>query len=137
MNLGDLGRLVFRRHQLMGQKLKKAMSLAIRLPDNPGVFATAKTFSQQARISLLLATVIRRETTTLSEDVLDTYNDNNHDDHVKNRTDLSLSQDIIYGSISVSLYNEDYWNDTHTTSLGIGYNNTWHNVSYGINYLIR
>ncbi|ELX2248478.1 fimbria/pilus outer membrane usher protein, partial [Yersinia enterocolitica] len=52
----------------------------------------------------------------------------------RNRTDLSLSQDIIYGSISLTLYNEDYWNDTHTTSLGIGYNNTWHNVSYGINY---
>ncbi|EOO6693429.1 fimbria/pilus outer membrane usher protein, partial [Escherichia coli] len=68
------------------------------------------------------------------EDVLDTYSDNSHYDHVRNRTDLSLSQDIIYGSISLTLYNEDYWNDTHTTSLGIGYNNTWHNVSYGINY---
>ncbi|MCD3069573.1 fimbria/pilus outer membrane usher protein, partial [Salmonella enterica subsp. enterica serovar Enteritidis] len=48
------------------------------------------------------------------EDVLDTYSDNSHYDHVRNRTDLSLSQDIIYGSISLTLYNEDYWNDTHT-----------------------
>lgn len=42
----------------------------------------------------------------------DTYSDDSHYGHVRHCTDLSLSQDIIYGSISLILYNEDYWNDT-------------------------
>ncbi len=82
---------------------------------------------KRAPISLSPVTVIRPRYYAL-EDVLDTYSDNSHYDHVRNRTDLSLSPRRIYGSISLTLYNEeDYWNDTHTTSLGIGYS-TWHNV---------
>lgn len=70
------------------------------------------------------------------QDVLDSYDDDDdyQPEHEKDRTDVSVSQDIGYGSISLSLYNEAYWNDKHTTSLSVGYNNSYNDISYGINY---
>ena len=69
------------------------------------------------------------------QDVLNSYDDDDdNQQHEKDRTDVSVSQDIGYGAVSLSLYNEAYWNDKHTTSLSIGYNNSYNNISYGINY---
>jgi len=39
------------------------------------------------------------------------------------------------GAISLSLVKERYWNNNRSTeSVGVGYNNTWSGISYGLNY---
>ncbi|WP_140919251.1 fimbria/pilus outer membrane usher protein [Limnobaculum xujianqingii] len=58
-------------------------------------------------------------------------------DHKKSRSELMLSQHLgkSAGSLSISLINEDYWNDQRNTqSASIGYSNNWNSISYGMNY---
>ncbi|VFS61012.1 Outer membrane usher protein fimD precursor [Leminorella grimontii] len=73
---------------------------------------------------------------------LDSYN-NRYDindssyDHKKSRSELLLSQRLWDngGSLSVSLSNEEYWNNgRHVRSASLGYNNSWKSANYGINY---
>lgn len=73
---------------------------------------------------------------------LDSYN-NRYDisdssyDHKKSRSELLLSQRLWEngGSLSVSLSNEEYWNNgRHVRSASLGYNNSWKSANYGINY---
>ncbi|VTR40626.1 F1 capsule-anchoring protein precursor [Serratia fonticola] len=57
--------------------------------------------------------------------------------HKKSRAELSMSQALWEGagSLSLSLYNEDYWNDRRRNqSVSVGYNNSWNSISYGLNY---
>lgn len=57
--------------------------------------------------------------------------------HKKSRAELSMSQALWEGagSLSLSLYSEDYWNDQRRNqSASVGYNNNWNSISYGLNY---
>lgn len=71
---------------------------------------------------------------SLSE-ALDSYEEEGMNDRRRNRTELSLTQDIVYGSVSASYINENYWDNSRTTSLSLSYNNSWNGISYGFNYV--
>ncbi|MBV6817992.1 fimbrial biogenesis outer membrane usher protein [Rahnella sp. PD12R] len=74
------------------------------------------------------------------QEVLDTYrsdSSSSQNERRRNRAELTMSQNLWEnaGSISVSLVNEDYWNsDRNMKSVGLGYNNSWNGISYGLNY---
>lgn len=53
----------------------------------------------------------------------------------KGRFDASVSQTLFgYGSLSLSLVNETYWDNSRMASLGVGYSGTIGKASYFINY---
>ena len=55
----------------------------------------------------------------------------------RNRGEISLNQYLgsNYGSISMSLVSEDYWNSNRNTqSTSFSYNNSWQGMNYGLNY---
>lgn len=55
----------------------------------------------------------------------------------RNRSEMTLSQNLWEGagSVSLSWVSQDYWNSSRTLrSVGIGYNNGWHGISYGLSY---
>jgi outer membrane usher protein len=73
------------------------------------------------------------------QEALDSYNRGNgyNPDQKKNRFELTMSQNLWQkgGALSVSMIKEKYWNNNRTTeSIGVGYNNTWSDISYGLNY---
>lgn len=74
------------------------------------------------------------------QETLDTYTDGKSSqalNHKKSRAELSMSQALWEGagSLSLSLYSEDYWNDRRRNqSASVGYNNNWNSISYGLNY---
>ncbi len=73
------------------------------------------------------------------QEALDSYNNGNSytSDQKKNRFELTMSQNLWQkgGAISVSMVKEKYWNNNRSTeSVGVGYNNTWSGISYGLNY---
>ncbi|ENO0283130.1 fimbria/pilus outer membrane usher protein [Enterobacter asburiae] len=73
-------------------------------------------------------------------EVLDSYRDTNYTpmpERRRNRTELTVSQALgdHGGSLSLSAVNESYYNSDKTVeSYGVGYNNSWHSISYGLNY---
>jgi outer membrane usher protein len=70
------------------------------------------------------------------QDTLDTWdgNEGGHTGRRRNRTELSLSQDVIYGAVSASYINENYWDRSRMSSVSLGYNNNWESISYGFSY---
>ncbi len=53
----------------------------------------------------------------------------------KGRFDASLSQTLFgYGSLSLSLVNETYWDSSRMESVGVGYSGSIGRASYFINY---
>ncbi|MCE0798786.1 fimbria/pilus outer membrane usher protein [Buttiauxella sp. S04-F03] len=70
------------------------------------------------------------------QDTLQSYNYDDSDDNKrrKNRTELSIAQDIIYGSLSANLVHESYWNNKKESSVSLSYNNSCNGISYGLNY---
>lgn len=53
----------------------------------------------------------------------------------RNRFDASISQFLNdYGSLSLSLVSESYWDSSRMDSLSLGYGNAWGTTSYFINY---
>lgn len=74
------------------------------------------------------------------QEVLDTYrsdNSSSQNARRRNRAELTMNQSLWEnaGSMSISLVNEDYWNtDRNMKSIGVGYNNSWNGISYGLNY---
>lgn len=67
-------------------------------------------------------------------DVLQSYDSDEPIGHSKDRTEFTLSQDIVYGSISASYIKEHYWDQSTMSSVSVGYNNSWHGITYGLNY---
>nr|WP_244879874.1 fimbria/pilus outer membrane usher protein [Rahnella inusitata] len=58
-------------------------------------------------------------------------------DHPRDREELTLSQNLWAGggNLSLSMVKEAYWNDGKSMrSYGVGYNNSWHGISYSVNY---
>lgn len=72
------------------------------------------------------------------QEVLDSYGDSSAlADRRRNRAELTVSQSLggMLGSLTGSAVREDYWNSGKTMeSYGVGYNNAWHGISYGMNY---
>ncbi|ALB56887.1 fimbria/pilus outer membrane usher protein [Cronobacter universalis] len=58
----------------------------------------------------------------------------------RQRTELTLEQPLgdALGSLNVSLLKENYWDSRQAmASLSLGYNNSWHSISYGLNYSLN
>lgn len=75
-------------------------------------------------------------------DVLETWGSNPDavSERKRNRAELTLSQALgdDRGYLSVSAISESYWNDSRkTSSWGLGYSNSWNNISYGLNYAMN
>lgn len=73
------------------------------------------------------------------QEALESYGGNSaiYNDHKKSRAELTMSQSLwdLGGTLSLSLFNEDYWNDNRRSqSVSLSYNNSWEAVSYGLNY---
>ncbi|CAI2488648.1 Outer membrane usher protein fimD precursor [Serratia ficaria] len=72
------------------------------------------------------------------QEALESYGGNAvYNDHKKSRAELTLSQGLweAGGTLSLSLFNEDYWNDNRRSqSASVSYNNNWESISYGLNY---
>jgi outer membrane usher protein len=73
------------------------------------------------------------------QEALESYGGNSaiYNDHKKSRAELTMSQSLWErgGTLSLSLFNEDYWNDNRRSqSVSLSYNNSWEAVSYGLNY---
>ncbi|EPK7359763.1 fimbria/pilus outer membrane usher protein [Kluyvera ascorbata] len=66
--------------------------------------------------------------------VLQSYDRDDDIGHSKDRTEFTLSQDIVYGSISASYVKEHYWDQSTMSSVSVGYNNSWRGITYGLNY---
>lgn len=67
-------------------------------------------------------------------EALDRANGTDYDGRLRSRTEVSLSQDIVIGSLSLSYVNENYWDRSRMSSLGVGYSSSWNSISYGVNY---
>ncbi|WP_238929156.1 fimbria/pilus outer membrane usher protein [Citrobacter sp. R56] len=55
----------------------------------------------------------------------------------RNREELTVTQTLsdILGSLTISAIHESHWNSHKSTiSLEAGYNNSWHGISYNLNY---
>ncbi|MFV8984570.1 fimbria/pilus outer membrane usher protein [Serratia fonticola] len=74
------------------------------------------------------------------QEVLDTYRDGSSyrlTDRKRNRSELTISQNLgdAAGTLSLNWVSEDYWNSDRTLrSIGVGYNNSWNGISYGLSY---
>lgn len=72
------------------------------------------------------------------QEILDSYGDEDAlTDRKRNRAELTVSQSMGegLGSLSISAVKENYWdNSTSTASYSVGYNNSWHGITYGVNY---
>uniref|UniRef100_UPI002FD842A3 fimbria/pilus outer membrane usher protein n=1 Tax=Kluyvera sp. CHPC 1.251 TaxID=2995175 RepID=UPI002FD842A3 len=76
------------------------------------------------------------------QDYIDNVSDVSSSDYTKmsrertrNRFDISASQILAsYGSLSLSLISESYWDDARMESLSLGYSNNIGRASYFINY---
>ncbi len=72
------------------------------------------------------------------QEILDSWGDSAAlQDRRRNRAELTMSQTLGtgLGSLTLSAAREDYWNSGKTmASYSLGYNNDWHNISYGITW---
>ena len=60
--------------------------------------------------------------------------DDGNEGRQQNRVDVSLSQNTNLGAFTLSLISESYWDQSRTHSLNFGYSNSWHSISYFLNY---
>lgn len=72
------------------------------------------------------------------QEILDSWGDSAAlQDRRRNRAELTMSQTLgsNLGSLTLSAAREDYWNSGKTmASYSLGYNNYWHNISYGLTW---
>ncbi|MRS90358.1 fimbria/pilus outer membrane usher protein [Enterobacteriaceae bacterium RIT714] len=72
------------------------------------------------------------------QDIFDTYGGGNTSpEQSRSRKELTMNQNLWKnaGSLSASVVSEDYWNSNQTRkSVSLGYNNSWHDISYSLNY---
>ena len=72
------------------------------------------------------------------QEILYSYGDSSAlQDRRRNRAELTMSQTLgtDLGSLTLSAARENYWNSGKTmASYSLGYNNYWHNISYGITW---
>ncbi|EQA4280139.1 fimbria/pilus outer membrane usher protein [Cronobacter dublinensis] len=61
-------------------------------------------------------------------------------DRRRSRQEITLNQNLgdALGSLNLSLIKEKYWDNAQTqTSIGAGYSNSWHGISFGFNYSLN
>lgn len=72
------------------------------------------------------------------QEVLDSFGDSGAlQERRRNRVELTMSQTLggNLGALTLSAAREDYWNaDKSMASWSVGYNNYWHNISYGVTW---
>ncbi|MEH0886011.1 fimbria/pilus outer membrane usher protein [Enterobacter sp. UNJFSC 003] len=74
------------------------------------------------------------------QDTLDSHTHNDDweaPDTRRSREEATLDQSLgnVFGSLTLSLVKEDYWNTNQSmTSMNLGYTNSWHGISYGLSY---
>ncbi|XES85531.1 fimbria/pilus outer membrane usher protein [Franconibacter pulveris] len=73
------------------------------------------------------------------QETLDSYRSDdqwNTPDRRRSRQEITLNQELgeTLGSLNLSLVKEQYWDQQTQTSLGAGYSNSWHGISFGFNY---
>nr|ELR5167424.1 fimbrial biogenesis outer membrane usher protein [Providencia rettgeri] len=74
------------------------------------------------------------------QEALDTYNSSNYNftnERRRSRTEVTLNQNLWEnaGNIVLSAISESYWDsDRRMDSIGVGYNNSYNDISYSINY---
>ncbi|HDR2789827.1 TPA: fimbrial biogenesis outer membrane usher protein [Enterobacter asburiae] len=74
------------------------------------------------------------------QDTLDSHTLNDDweaPDTRRDRQEATVDQSLggTFGSLTLSLVKESYWNASQgMTSMNIGYNNSWHGISYGLSY---
>ncbi len=74
------------------------------------------------------------------QEVMDSYRGGNSQpmlERRRNRSEMTIGQNLWEnaGSVSLNLVSEDYWNsDRAMRSIGFSYNNSWHSITYGLNY---
>lgn len=72
------------------------------------------------------------------QEILDSWGDSSAlQDRRRNRAELTMSQTLgsNLGSLTLSAVREDYWNSgKRMASYSLGYNNYWHNISYGLTW---
>ncbi|MCT4706575.1 fimbrial biogenesis outer membrane usher protein [Enterobacteriaceae bacterium H16N7] len=52
----------------------------------------------------------------------------------RNRFDITVSQNVSFGTLSLSMYDQSYWNSEHASSVNVGFSSSWGPVSYSVNY---
>lgn len=52
----------------------------------------------------------------------------------RNRFDVTISQTLPFGTLSLSMYDASYWNSEHADSMNLGFSSTLGPVSYSLNY---
>lgn len=74
------------------------------------------------------------------QEVLDSWGNNSAlQNRRRNHSDLTMSQNLGHdlGSVMLSVAREDYWNAGKSMeSWSLGYNNTWHSISYGLTWTL-
>lgn len=72
------------------------------------------------------------------QEVLDSFGDSSAlQERRRNRVELTMSQTLggDLGALTLSAAREDYWNAARSmASWSVGYNNYWHNISYGVTW---
>lgn len=74
------------------------------------------------------------------QDTLDSHTRNDDweaPDTRRTRQEATVDQSLggAFGSLTLSLIKENYWNSNQgMTSMNLGYNNSWHGISYGLSY---
>uniref|UniRef100_UPI00398429EF fimbria/pilus outer membrane usher protein n=1 Tax=Enterobacter mori TaxID=539813 RepID=UPI00398429EF len=74
------------------------------------------------------------------QDTLDSHTRNDDwqtPDTRRSREEATVDQSLggSFGSLTLSLVKESYWNSNQgMTSMNLGYNNSWHGISYGLSY---
>lgn len=134
-NIGDWGAfsvdMTAAKSQMQGQKTSRGRAWRVRYSKD---FATTGTHFTVAGY---------RYNSAGFDTMADVLNSHTHDDdwsptdRRRNRQEATIDQSLggSLGSMTLSLVKENYWHsDQSMTSLSIGYNGSWHGISYGINY---
>lgn len=134
-NLGDLGALsadaTFARSSLQAQPQNTGQSWRVRYSKN--IVQTGTDFA-------IAGYRYSTDGYYNLQDVLDTWRNDTAAvpaERRRNRSEMTVSQNLWEGagSLSLSWISQDYWNsDRMLRSVGVGYNNGWHGISYGLSY---
>ncbi|MGL4725185.1 MAG: fimbria/pilus outer membrane usher protein [Scandinavium sp.] len=129
LNLGSLGALSLDVTDARSQPETKpyARGQAWRVRYSKSIEAT------ETQLSLTGSRYISGGYYTL-QDLLEAESEEEATARLRSQLDLTLAQSTAYGSLSLNLFQETYRDAPRTLSLGVGYNNVWHEISYGLSY---
>ncbi len=139
-NLGTIGALSFDGSQSWADvKTSDTASSTSKEQGNRIASASAKAFCRRAPAFPWPAIATPPRDTIRFQDFVDNASTQRdcctQSGRTKGRFDASLSQTLFgYGSLSLSLVNETYWDSSRMESVGVGYSGSIGRASYFINY---